>query len=289
VSTPEPGRLSTADWATQAGSRWLACADQTEARIAPVSDVLFAAAALQPGERVLDVGCGRGPTTRRAAELVGSAGLVVGLDVAQDLLAAAADMPVGAGAAPIEWVAADAQRAAPPRTDFDVVLSRFGVMFFDDAVAAFANLRGATRPGGRLTVAVWQPRERSAIHEVPLRVALAAAEAAGTTLVPLPGDAGPYSFGIRDIALDVLDRAGWSDPTFTPHVLQLPFAPPGADPAFVATSVMGMGAVEALLRPASSEVRSAVQSALEAAVRDRLTDEGVILEGAIAILHGVNA
>ena len=100
---PEPttgGRAS--------GWRLAALSEGLERQLEPASDVLFATARLAAGERVLDVGCGTGPTTRRAAAAVGPDGVVTGLDVSPEMLAHAAKVPVASGSAPIEWVASDA-------------------------------------------------------------------------------------------------------------------------------------------------------------------------------------
>src|SRR4051812_19646648 len=158
-------------WDGDRVARWLRQAAGVEGQLAPVSDVLFAAARLQPGESVLDVGCGTGPTTYAAAAAVGPTGHVCGLDISGEMLAAAASAPPAdadpAASAPIEWLEADPVAWSPPGPDRDVVLSRFGVMFFSDPAAAFANLARATRAGGRLAFACWQRRDESDLFRVP--------------------------------------------------------------------------------------------------------------------------
>ena len=107
---PEP---AGDEWEGERVARWIRQSEGLERQLEPVSDVLFAAARLQPGERVLDVGCGTGPTTRRAAAAVGPDGAVTGLDVAAPMLAHAASLPVPPGSAPIEWVETDATDLTP--------------------------------------------------------------------------------------------------------------------------------------------------------------------------------
>src|SRR5262249_13867713 len=150
--------------------RWIRQAPGLERQLAPVSDLLLEAARLRAGESVLDVGCGTGPTTIAAARMVGPRGRVGGLDVAGAMLGAAATAASRAGgdAAPIEWIEADAVTWTPDGPPRDVVISRFGVMFFSDPGAAFANLARATRANGRLAFASWQRRDDSATFAVPL-------------------------------------------------------------------------------------------------------------------------
>ena len=129
---------------------------------------------------MLDVGCGRGATTRRAAEAVGPTREVLGLDVSDTLIDEAGRLAPEDLA--IRWMVSDAQRAELPPGHFDLVLSHFGVMFFDDPRVAFANLLAATAPGGRLCVAVRQTRDRSEILQRPLDVALEVAGRHGVSL-----------------------------------------------------------------------------------------------------------
>src|SRR5687767_246061 len=217
--------MTTADWAGERAQAWASMADRLEAQIEPVSDLLFAAARPAAGERVLDVGCGRGSTTRRAAAAVGPAGEVVGLDVAANLIEEARRLAPDAPG--IRWVVADAQRAELPPARFDLVLSRFGVMFFDDPTAAFANLAAATAPGGRLCVAVWQTRDRSEILQRPLDVAAEVAARHGFELALPPPNFGPCAFGEPATMHDILAGAGWSDVRVVPHLLDMYAGGPG--------------------------------------------------------------
>jgi ubiquinone/menaquinone biosynthesis C-methylase UbiE len=117
----------------------------------PVSAELFRTADLQPGARVLDVGCGTGLIARRAAEIVGQDGSVAGLDVSPDMIAVASALPVAAGA-PIEWHQGDATALPFPDESFDVVLSQMTLMFIEDRLIALRETRRVLAPGGRVLI-----------------------------------------------------------------------------------------------------------------------------------------
>src|SRR5881628_2723223 len=143
------------------------------------------------GERVIDIGCGCGDTTIALARRVGPAGLVLGIDVSAPMLARAADAAREAGVAHVRFEHADAQTHRFPAQAFDVLYSRFGVMFFSDPAAAFGNLRTALRPGGRLGFVCWQAVPENPWIAVPLE---AAAQHMALPPPPAPGAPGPFSF-----------------------------------------------------------------------------------------------
>jgi SAM-dependent methyltransferase len=277
-------------WAGERVARWLRQAEGLERQLAPVSEALFATAALAPGERVLDVGCGTGPTTRQAAATVGPDGAVTGLDVSPAMLDAAASVPVPEPAAPIEWVTADAVTWSPPAGAHDAVISRFGVMFFSDPLTAFANLAEATRPGGRLAVAVWDRRDESDLFAVPLHAALAVRSAAGVgDTDSMPADGGPDDVGassLCDVAATaaLLERAGWSDAGATHHRLALPFGG-GLDPRAGAEAAADFGPTRLALDGLDDDVRAAAVDAIATAFEAHLDDDGhVVLGGSILVL-----
>lgn len=203
--------MSSFDWSSESADRWLSQSAWLDRQLAPVSDLLLAEALLQPGERVLDVGCGTGPTTRDAAAVVGRTGSVVGVDLSPDLLAAAAGQETLPGSAPIDWVQADVVSWEPTFDPVDVVISRFGVMFFDDPRAAFANLARAARPGGRFCAVVWDRRDRCDLFQVPFTATVRWLEGQGETVKVPPGDGGPFSLSDNGVVQDVLEDAGWSE------------------------------------------------------------------------------
>lgn len=277
-------------WAGERVTRWLRQAEGLERQLAPVSDVLFATAALAPGERVLDVGCGTGPTTRQAAVAVGPEGAVTGLDVSAAMLDAAASVPVPANAAPIEWVTADAVTWTPPAATHDVVISRFGVMFFSDPVAAFARLAEATRPGGRLAVAVWGHREEVDLFALPLHVALAVRRDHGIgDTASMPADGGPHDAGASSLgdparATGLLEAAGWSGATATAHRLAFPLGG-GLDPRAAAAAATDIGPTRLALDGLDDHVRTAAVDAIATALADHVDDDGhVVLGGRVLVL-----
>ncbi|VVJ19153.1 SAM-dependent methyltransferase [Amycolatopsis camponoti] len=201
-----------------------------DAEVRPHNERFRAAAAVAPGEDVLDVGCGTGESTREAAQAGATA---LGVDVSEQAIAKAREL----GGASFE--VADVQTFELPAAGFDVVLSRFGAMFFADPPAAFANLARALRPGGRLVLLVWQERARNEWYSV-----LHDAVAPGTT----PPPAGPhFSLGDRDHTRTVLENAGFGDIELTElrePVCYGPDAETAAEFALGLKDVQELGATE---------------------------------------------
>jgi SAM-dependent methyltransferase len=188
-------------------THWVEFQDRYDALLAPMDGHLLAAAEISDGHHVLDVGCGCGATSRAAAWAAGS-GDVVGIDLSQPMLEHARTITAEEGLTNVSFVRGDAQVYEFGEVAFDVALSRFGVMFFADPVAAFANLARAVRDGGRLVFLCWQELPR---NDWQLVLASAAA-----TVVPLPEPAppdapGPFAFADADRVRSILSDAGWQD------------------------------------------------------------------------------
>jgi SAM-dependent methyltransferase len=157
--------------------------------------------------QVLDVGCGSGSVARRAAVLAGVGGGVTAVDISEKLLDTARSTAVSDGSAPVEYVLADAQTHAFAPASFHRIVSRMGVMFFADPIAAFANLLRAARPGAQLSAVVWRRGEENPWFGIPTGGAI-------RHLGPVDSDPdapGPLAFANVDRTVALLTSAGWAD------------------------------------------------------------------------------
>ncbi|MCL2394824.1 MAG: class I SAM-dependent methyltransferase [Acidimicrobiaceae bacterium] len=187
---------------------WMSVWPKREELTNQVTDLLLDHLHPQPGEHVLDVGCGGGRSTLAAGTRVGRSGAVVGYDLSQPLLALARRRAEEQGSTNTLFVAGDAQTAAFEGAPFDAAVSQFGVMFFDDSVAAFANIHRHLKPGGRLAFVCWQSAEQNAWNIGPLVARYAPAPAP-----PAAGKSPTGPFALADVArtTDLLRAAGWTD------------------------------------------------------------------------------
>ena len=269
------------EWDGERVRRWLAQAEGLDRQLAPVSELLFAGADLQPGERVLDVGCGTGPTTRQAASAVGAGGWVAGLDVSGEMTTAAAGAPHPEGAAPLTWITADAVTWSPDIEPVDVVISRFGVMFFSDPSAAFANLAAASRPGGRLCAMAWDRRDRSEVFQVPLATTARVLAERGVEVADLPVGEGAFSLHDAAVVSAILGSAGWREVRVEPHAVRLRLGG-GLPPAQAAEAAIGIGPSRVLTTGVDDDTRQAVVEALVPVLGQHIDERGdVVLGGSV--------
>jgi ubiquinone/menaquinone biosynthesis C-methylase UbiE len=200
-------------WNQVAGPRWVQRADLQEARNIEVAELLLREARPQPGERVLDIGCGPGATTFPFAAAVGPSGTVTGADISEPMLGLLRQRVAERGVGNIMPLSADAQVYAFAPASFDLVISRFGVMFFADPVAAFRNLVGALRSGGRLAMAVWAPIADNLHWKIPFDIAV---HRLGAPKAANPRAPGPLAFSEPSYFRGILETAGFADVTVTP-------------------------------------------------------------------------
>jgi SAM-dependent methyltransferase len=193
-------------WNGCAGRGWVVAQDSLDRLFEPFEKLLVAAVAARGAQRVLDIGCGTGSTTLAVARQAGVHGTSAGIDISEPMIALARTR-AELESAPPRFVCADAQTYAFAPASFDLIVSRFGVMFFDDSVRAFANLRRATKPGGELQAIAWrEPAEN------PF---MTTAERAAAPFVPqMPArradEPGQFAFADRDRVHAILQSSGWA-------------------------------------------------------------------------------
>jgi SAM-dependent methyltransferase len=192
---------------------WVAFQPALDAMLEPLGRSVLARLAPATGERILDVGCGCGTTTLGLATAVGPSGTVTGIDPSVGMLAVAREAAADAGLAQVDFVEGDAGTYPYEPDAYDVIFSRLGTMFFDDAVAAFTNLRRALRPGGRLGFVCWRSLEENAWATAPRDAAAA--------IVPLPpppdpDGPGPFSLARAERISSVLSHARFVDAIIEP-------------------------------------------------------------------------
>jgi SAM-dependent methyltransferase len=268
-----PNADQIAYWNAQTGERWVGQQALLDAQIEALGLAAMERAQPAPGERALDVGCGCGQTTLQLAERVAPTGSVVGIDVSAPMLARARERAAshpGAGVR-IRFENADAQTAA--LEPCDLVFSRFGVMFFADPAAAFANLARALRPGGRLAFVCWQAVDRNPWVLVPLR---AIAGIVPLPPPPAPGAPGPFSFADPERVRGILAAAGFAEVEVEREEGELAIGAGGGLERAVEFSLQ-MGPVGAALREAGATdaARGRAAAAIREALAPLVTPAGV--------------
>lgn len=263
-------------WNQQSGPKWVADQERLDRMLAPYGAAAFAALDPRPGEATIDVGCGCGDTTLELGRRVGPTGTALGIDVSAPMLARARERSMRERLANVRFVAADAATHHFPPGATNGLYSRFGVMFFTDPAAAFANLHAALAPGGRLAFACWQPITENPWMLVPLMAA-----AAHVTLPPPPAPEapGPFSFGDRDRVRRILGDAGFRNVACEPLTPELVLG--GGDDVDAAVEfVLRVGPTSAVLRDVPPEVVAKVAGAVRAALAPYATPRGVTLPSA---------
>lgn len=270
-SAAELAAEQAALWNGPGGEMWLEAYERRIDRdLRPFGRAAFEAAAARPGEQVLDIGCGTGVTTAELARAVAPTGSVLGVDISERLVAAArrqaitnARFEVGdAGIHPFE------------PASFDLLFSRFGVMFFGDAVAAFGNLHRALKATGRIVFVCWRTPRENPWGLIPV-------QAAAPHLPPIPrpgpGEPGQYSFGDRAYVEGILRSSGFGTPNFRPldHSIRL-----GKDVAEALDNLGKFGPLARAFMEAPPDQIERAKAAVASALTPHQSAEGIILPGA---------
>jgi SAM-dependent methyltransferase len=263
-----------AAWNGPEGEHWA----ENDSRARGMNDAvhrhLFRAAAIRAHDVVLDIGCGTGETTRIAARQA-TAGTAVGIDLSAPMVRQARIAADGEGLTNIRFDEGDAQVFPFPVNGFDVAISQFGIMFFADPVAAFANIARALRPGGRLVFVCPQAMERCPWYTVPLTALLRHVRPGVAVEVPASG---MFSLARRDRIVDVLTAAGFDHVAPEPIDVPLSF---GSDVATAADFYVGSGPVRAVREDNPHLSESDVRRVLLDALRPFERDGGVDIDGGL--------
>ena len=265
-------------WNGETGQNWVSHDALMEAMLQPLGEAVMDSLSLKPGEHVLDIGCGCGHTSLSLADRVGAEGSVTGIDISAPMLAVASQLAAEhtTGHNSVQFLEADAQTHRFTPESYDAAFSRFGVMFFEDPVAAFTNLRASLRPSGRLAFCCWQPRAVNPFMTVPAMAAL--------ELLPAPPEIpprtpGPFAFEEADYVAEILTKAGFEHVAVTPLRQPLTFGR-GMSLEDIVERLVEIGPIAQMVREAPEDLQQPVRDKVVDAVAPFYqTGGGMTLEG----------
>jgi len=282
----EQSPYQIADWNDQSGERWVVHQARLDAMMAAFGQAAIEAAAPATDERVLDVGCGAGASSLDIATRVGSGGHILGVDISEPLIGRA--RALAPQDTPALFQVADASSVKLPQGAFDILFSRFGVMFFDDPTRAFAHMRRALKPGGRVAFVCWRGAAENDWVRLPMS---AIRDIVPTMALPDPEAPGPFSFGDRERVARILTAAGFTDITVTPFDASIPFGEGATRDAAIDDAVkmtLEVGPLSRSLADQPDDIRSRASAAVRAAFAGRSDEQSVMIDGATWIVTARN-
>jgi SAM-dependent methyltransferase len=272
-------------WNSDVGTTWAQRQESLDQMHEGVTETLIGCAAPIDGEKVLDVGCGAGATSMAVAAAVGPTGSVLGIDISSPLLDRAEERRKQAGLEQVQYVLTDAQTHPFAEGEFDLVVSRLGVMFFSDPVAAFQNLLSALRPGGRMALAAWAEAAGNPWFTLPGR---AAASVLGEPPPSEPRAAGPLAFAETDYVLGILRKAGFAECAARTEDVHL-FNPGGLDAVTQLATVVGPAARILRLFEGGPEDAAEIGRRIAQSLGKYVVDDGIRIPARVNIFTAARA
>lgn len=269
-------------WNGEVGRRWAELQDRLDAFFVEVTDRAMLAAAAQPGERTLDIGCGCGATLLELARRVGPHGAVSGFDVSDVMLSVAQRRIESEGLTQARTMLADAATHRFEPDSADLVFSRFGVMFFDRPTEAFANIRTAIAPGGRLDFVCWRPLDENGWVTVPLDAVRPFIEPEDGAPAD-PHAPGPFAFADPVRLRGILAEAGFSAIGIEPADVMLRLASAGQFKT-AANLITQIGPVSRALKAVDETRRAAGEAAVARVLESHDGSGGIRLPAAIWVV-----
>ncbi len=267
-------------WAGQNGERWLANVDRFEGTIEPIGEALIERATCREGEHIIDVGCGAGATSIAIARQVGATGSVTGLDISPVLVAEATKRAQIAGFDHANFILGDAATVSLPMTQADCIVSRFGIMFFSDPVAAFTHMHGFLKSDGRLAIACWASLPQNQ-WMLEVRNILAAHFPLPT---PIPHAPGPFAFSEPAYIEEILQTSGFKDITISPWKSNLFVGGSGSNPQSAAEFLLKALSVAQLPEDLPDSVKTTIQVELTERLTAYDTKDGVQMPASVWLI-----
>jgi len=256
-------------WNEVAGPKWVGLDDAMDAKFAKINHLLLSHAAARPGEAVLDIGCGTGTAALPFASAVMPGGHVTGIDVSGPMLEVARRR--SANCSNISYLQADAQTHNFGVEKFNLLASRFGVMFFTDPVAAFTNLRSALTEDGRLCFVCWAPLQDNPHWQIPFDIVVARL---GLPQPKHPHAPGPLALSDAAYLQKILQDSGFSDIRIVPT--PVPIIGQTLEEEARIACVLGPSAALLDEKQADESTRSAIRDEIAEALRVFLPPQGMI-------------
>lgn len=269
------------DWAAARSDKWRRQLAGLEAMLAPIDEPLIKALALTAPVRIADVGCGGGATTMEVLRRAPAGSVAHGLDLSPALIEVARRRQGGHGSS-VAFEVADMGTMPPPEPPYDRLVSRLGVMFFNDPPAAFANLRRWLEPGGRFAFAVWGP-----VADNPWMTATRGAVAEAIDPLPIdPSAPGPFRYGNVEPLVSLLARTGFADVTVTDWRQALPIGDRLPAPEAARFALAAFSSFAELLSDAGGDAPNRARRALAARFTPHEREGIVLMPARIHIITG---